>query len=254
MYETVRFIAGGRFISRDAWQHPERRIDSHELILVLQGRVALFIGDRFYCATPGQMLHLPPDVPHGGTERTEEPVSFYWIHFSGNSSTDPLPGEFAAERTSNRVEILCKQLLHCANSPEYPPDCSNYYMRLLLFELHIQRPASSPLSARVEEWIRTNCDRPIHVTDIASHFELNPDYLSRVFKKDHPEGLKEYLDSMRCQRIKKTLVSTDLPLQSIAQQYGFSDYKYFLKYFRFHEGITPTQYRKAYFNLHTNCK
>ena len=239
-------------MSREAWMHPARVIESHELIFVLQGNVSVYIGDRNYCAKPGQMLHIAPGIPHGGLALTAEPVSFYWIHFTGNTASDPLPNVFSDGNISNRVDILCKQLLHCANSREYPQDCADYYMRLLLFELYIQRPALSPLCARVEEWIRANCDRPILVADVASHFGLNPDYLSRVFKKEHPEGLKEYLDSVRCQRIKKTLSSTDLTLQEIAQQFGFSDYKYFLKYFRFHEGITPTQYRNAYYNLHTN--
>ena len=144
MYEDIQFVAGGKFVSRDTWQHPTRTIDSHELIFVLQGNVSMCIGDREYHAVPGQMLHVPPGISHGGTEPTEEAVSFYWIHFVGDAPSDPLPAEYAEAAASNRVEILCKQLLHCANSPEYPSDCANYYMRLLLFELHIQRPTSAP--------------------------------------------------------------------------------------------------------------
>ena len=254
MYEGIHFLAGGKFSSRDQWQHPHRRIDSHELIFVLQGTVNLFIDENTYRAEPGQLLHISPGAYHGGTGISTEPVSFYWLHFIGKADTDPLPEAFSDIRLLGRAEILCKQLLHCANSPEYPADCSDYYMRLLLFELHILRPSASPLCAQVEEWIRVNCDRPIRVSDVAAHFGLNADYLSRVFRKDHPEGLKQYLDNARCQQIKLELSSSNLSLQAIAEKYGFQEYKYFLKYFRFHEGITPTQYRKAYYNLHTNWK
>ena len=254
MYEQIKFLAGGRFSSRGEWKHPSRIIDSHELIFVLQGTVPVFVGDQSFCVESGQMLHIQPAVPHGGTAVSTEPVSFYWLHFNGESESDILPPAYASARDFSRAEIICKQLLHCANSPEYPADCADYYVRLLLFELHVQRPDSTPLCAAVEEWIRINIDRPIRVSDISAHFGLNPDYLSRVFRKYHQEGLKRYLDAARCQRIKQDLVSTDMSLQALSQKYGFSEYKYFLKYFRFHEGMTPTQYRQAYYSQHTNWK
>jgi AraC-like DNA-binding protein len=254
MYEHIKFLAGGRFTSRGEWKHPSRTIDSHELILVLQGTVPIFAGDHTYYLTPGQMLHIRPGVAHGGTEISTEPVIFYWLHFIGETDSDFLPLEFTDEIDFGRTVILCKQLLHCANAPEYPTDCADYFMRLLLFEVNVQRPESTPLCASVEEWIRINCDRHIRVSDIAAHFGLNVDYLSRVFSRNHPEGLKRYLDAVRCQQIKQDLASTDLSLQALAQKYGFSDYKYFLKYFRFHEGMTPTQYRQAYHSMHTNWK
>jgi len=254
MYEHVRFLAGGRFSSRGEWKHPSRAIDSHELIFVLQGTVPIFVGDRYYNLMPGQMLHIRPGVAHGGTEISTELVSFYWLHFIGETDADFLPSEFTDDIDFGRTVILCKQLLHCANAPEYPADCTDYFMRILLFELNVQRPDSTPLCTAVEEWIRINCDRPISVSDISDHFGLNADYLSRVFRKTHPEGLKRYLDAARCQLIKQDLASTDLSLQAIAQKYGFSDYKYFLKYFRLHEGMTPTQYRHAYHSMHTNWK
>ena len=43
-----------------------------------------------------------------------------------------------------------------------------------------------------------------------------------------------------------------LKRKEIAEKYGFSDYKYFLKYFKYHEGISPTEYRQTYYNLHMN--
>ena len=254
MYEQIKFLAGGRFSSRGEWKHPNRMIDSHELIFVLQGTVPIFVGDQYYMLTPGQMLHIRPGIAHGGTEISTQPVKFYWLHFIGETDVDFLPPEFTDEIDFGRAVILCKQLLHCANAPEYPVDCADYFMRLLLFEVNVQRPDSTPLCAAVEEWIRINCDWHIRVSYIAAHFGLNVDYLSRVFSRNHPEGLKRYLDAARCQQIKQDLASTDLSLQALARKYGFSDYKYFLKYFRFHEGITPTQYRQAYHSMHTNWK
>jgi len=254
MYEQVNFVSAGKFVSREEWLHPSRTIDSHELIIMLCGTAHMFVGSAAYDLTAGDVLHLPPGLPHGGTRHSAEPVSFYWIHFT--ETTDPLPPRLSHPNQLSSAEILCKQLLHCVNSDGYPSQCADYYVRILLMELLAQErrdaDASDPLCAALEAWVRGSCDRPIKVADAAAHFQFNADYLSRVFRRYHPEGLKAYIDAARCQRIKQDLASTDQTLQEIAQKYGFSDYKYFLKYFRFHEGLTPTEYRKAYYNTHIN--
>ena len=40
----------------------------------------------------------------------------------------------------------------------------------------------------------------------------------------------------------------------MAKAAGFDDYRAFLKFFRYHEGLTPTEFRNLYYNTHTNNK
>lgn len=258
MYDRVTFVSGGKFVSREPWKHQRRVLNDHELLLVLQGCVCMEVDHRAYTLKPGDLLHIRPGILHEGTQVSEAPVVFYWIHFIGTAEQDVLPAVVGRPAMLAQAEILIKQLLHCANTVEYPSECADYFVRLLLMELMVQQTrqsaASDPLCAAIEEWVRGNSDRPIKVSDAAVHFQFNPDYLNRVFRRFHPEGLKAYIDAVRCQRIKQDLVSTDLTLQELSQNYGFSDYKYFLKYFRIHEGITPSQYRSAYYRTHINCK
>lgn len=258
MHEAVHFISAGKFVSRSEWIHARRTIDSHELLFVLRGAVHMSVGAQQYDLMPGQLLHIRPDVVHAGTQVSTETVSFYWVHFSRQSPGAVLPPEHLQLRDPSRLEILCKQLLHYANTPGYPRDCADCCVRLILMELQFQNQedaaSANALCAAVEEWIRIHCDRPVKVADIARSFSFHPDYLSRVFRRHHPEGLKAYIDTVRCDKIKQALCDRERSLRDIAGEFGFEDYKYFLKYFRFHEGITPTAYRKAYYNTHMNCK
>jgi len=252
MYEDVRYVSAGRFISRDAWIHSSRTINTHELIIPISGQIPMAVAGREFCLVPGDVLYIAPGDPHWGTRVTTEPLSFYWIHFTGE--VPPIP-RFFQQAESSRIDILCKQLLHSAGSGDYPAEAADCFVRILLMELSVQHSAGTTpnvLCAAVEEWIRGNTDRPIRVSDVAAYFGFNPDYLNRVFRRYHPEGLKAYIDTVRCQRIRKDLSTTDLTLQQIAQKYGFRDYKYFLKYFRFHEGVTPTEFRNAYYKTHIN--
>jgi YesN/AraC family two-component response regulator len=92
------------------------------------------------------------------------------------------------------------------------------------------------------------------VADVARQFNYNEDYLSRVFKTFYPDGLKAHIDAVKMQRIKHDLINESISLADISARYSFGDYKYFLKYFKYHEGVSPTKYRQAYYNLHTNNK
>ena len=129
---------------------------------------------------------------------------------------------------------------------------------MFLAELNFLSVAKSnkndKLYSEVREWVRINSDEPLKVSDIAKRFGYNVDYLNRVFKIHYPQGLKAYIDSMRMQRIKQDLLGEHLSLKEISLKYKFDDYKYFLKYFKYHEGISPKDYRELYYNIHTNNK
>ncbi len=108
------------------------------------------------------------------------------------------------------------------------------------------------LTGEICEWIRNNCDLPIKARDVAEHFGYNVDYLLRLFKRTYPDGIKAYIDRERMKKIKHAVSEGEKTLCEIASGFSFSEYKYFLKYFKYHEGISPTKYRETYCNLHTN--
>lgn len=257
MYEKIKYIHGGKFISRGNWKHPERVIDSTEIIIVTKGTVYIAVDGREYVLTAGDVIRLDSGVRHGGTRMSTDEVSFYWIHFVGAEQNELPPVYFRPESTV-QAEVICRQLLHYANTEGYPRESADCLLRVLIMELTSENlrsgAGSHRLCATVKEWVRLNCDLPIKVSDVAEQFNYNEDYLNRVFRQFHPEGLKAYIDQMKMQNIKKDLITESMSLREIAQRYSFSDYKYFLKYFKYHEGISPTKYRQMYYNIHTNNK
>jgi len=257
MYENIRFIHGGKFVSRGQWKHPERIIDSTELIIVTKGFVHIALNSKEYTLSQGDVLRISPGIFHGGTKISTENVSFYWVHFNGAEENE-LPPVYYRPENIGQAELLVRQLLHYANTEGYPKICVDYLMRLLIIELTTdkQRVSASDhrLFSAVKEWIKANCDLPIKVSDIAAQFNYNEDYLNRVFRHFYPAGLKSYIDSIKLQKIKGDLINENLTLADIAAKYSFSEYKYFLKYFKYHEGISPTKYRQLYYNIHINNK
>ncbi len=98
----------------------------------------------------------------------------------------------------------------------------------------------------VVEWIRTHYDRPLSVAYIAEQFGYHPTYLTNVFKKYTGYPILTYINRIRIAVSKNLLANRTLSIYEIANTCGFSDEKYFMKLFKRYEGITPTQYRKAF--------
>ncbi len=77
-------------------------------------------------------------------------------------------------------------------------------------------------------------------------FHLNPQYISQLFKNEIGVNFLTYLTNIRMEKAKKLLLATALPITEIAEQAGYGDYRVFTKVFKKAEGVTPSQYRKAF--------
>lgn len=254
-YEEAVYVTAGKFTSREEWIHPSRVIDTNVLIYVTDGTVYLCEGYNEYILKKGDVIILEKNQRHYGFRPSKDTVSFYWMHFRAD-----IPSDNAVKTVSMsdeyQMNLLFKQLLHFSNTAEYPANMSDYLVRMILIEATVhftsevdKRP---PLITDICEWIRINRDKNIKVADIAAHFKYNEDYIARFFKQYYYKGLKSYIDAVKMKYIKELLMQTEYPLKEIAVMAGFEDYKYFLKFFTYHEEITPSQFRELYYNTHTN--
>lgn len=255
---NVKYKHGGRFTSRSEWIHPRRSIDTFELIVVVEGCVYIE-EDVPHVLTPGTVILLEPGKTHEGYQSSPDKVVFYWIHFESDC-TETYDGleKSLCLRDPYAVTLLCRQLLSYAEAAdgEYDRSVLDALLHVLICELDKQgREAKNDLNSlacRIHEWIRINADQAITVESVSKHFGYNVDYLSRLFRKHFGHGLKAEIDEMKLREMKKLLLDTDLTLCEVAQKTGIGDYKLFLKFFKYHEGITPSDFRRIYRVMHTN--
>ena len=164
----------------------------------------------------------------------------------------PEHGRLSLEK---RSYLLFAQLLDFAKRENYLVTWRCHYaLSLLLLEVtHESFEISQFLDTQIPayvldivEWIRTHYDQPLTVSSIAEHFGYHPTYLSAIFKKYTGAPILTYLNRTRISVAKNLLLNRQLSILQIACMCGFTDEKYFMKLFKRQEGITPTQYRKAF--------
>jgi AraC-like DNA-binding protein len=245
MLESVSHISCGKFISREEWIHPSRKEKTYEILFVTKGKVLIAEEEAEYSLGENEVLILEPKKKHFGTEKSRD-TQFFWLHFSGLDAIPEGKKHLKIENSYNLL-LLFKQILSYTIDHK-PAEALDYLTRLILLELFCENLSfdSDYMVEKASAWIRANRDRAITVKDLARHFGYNEDYLNRSFKAHYGKPIKSYIDRERIGFIKQLLLEDALTLAEVAQKTGFQDYKYFLKYFKYHEGITPTEFKLTY--------
>lgn len=243
----------GEFHSDGEWIHPARTINSYELIYVLRGTVAITEGGTPYELGENQMLLLRPGVLHAGTYPTQEPVAFYWFHFRTDLAVELVPN---AGADPYDIKALLKRLLHIANTPLYPAAAADAAGLLILQELLHRNAAGaaagSALANRIAEYVRIHADRPLTVAGVAQEFGYNPDHVGKLFRASFRVGLKEHIDQQRLRLARDLLLTTGLSVKEIAVRLGWRSENHFVKFFVYHEEISPARFRNRWRGTHWN--
>ena len=107
-----------------------------------------------------------------------------------------------------------------------------------------QLPSSPSVLEKIQDFVKTNLYSPITREDVANAVFLNPDYLSKLFKKEMGEGLTSYITRLKIAEAKRLLLQTEIPISTIASDLGYSNFSYFSKLFKKETGKTPNEYRQ----------
>ncbi len=263
MIPNVKFYSAGHFTSRERWRHPVTTRRTWEFIYMTEGEAHIYAGEESFSLKAGDALLLPSGIEHGGSEYSAERVSFIWMHFlaedaAAEAHLASLP-RLVKSVGSTPLPSLARTLLHKSRLSVYKKDLLDTSAALFVLEYETWARVSSldgggELVQRVSEWVRINSDKPLTVKDVACEFGYNPDYLSSLFRRKTGGSLKAIIDEGRMNALRTELLTTDTPLKQIAMDHAFADYKSFLKFFTYHEGMTPTEYREACYMTHKNNK
>jgi two-component system response regulator YesN len=100
------------------------------------------------------------------------------------------------------------------------------------------------LVKQVIQYINEHLEDEIHRDDLADHVHLNADYLTRIFKKETGQTLKEYVIEQKIQEAKSLLRTTNLPVSIIAAKVGYCNFSHFSYTYKKIMGITPQEERQ----------
>ena len=248
---TLKYSYMGHFIGGEKWRHPEISVSTYEIIFVTEGEVYIEEDGKFYLLTEGDMLCLRPNLMHRGYKETDN-TRFYWLHFFADNYDDLGIYHHRAVDIHN-FKLFFRQLNHLAQ------DESNYALiecklAAFLLETAAEVKKKNKLFSDISEHIRINIAAAPTVLEVAEHFRYNPDHLSRVFAKNCGIPLKAYISRERNAYVKHLLLSTNMTIREIACAASFESDNALIKFFKYNNGFTPTEFRSNFHASHTNNK
>jgi AraC-like DNA-binding protein len=258
---------GGLFTSRGRGKHPERVLESFELIMVRSGKLKLREEERRFTLGPGEAMLLWPGRQHQGIGRLPAGLQFYWVHFRCDTPAHEPDGhtELQVPQTvkltrPDRMEELFRRFLDDQEAGNADSLQTSAYLILMLAEMRPTQDADeadkkiSRMASRADAFIQANFHKPIYPASIANKFNLNVDYIGRIYKQSFRITLTEAIRRRRLKQAREHLLHSDANMNEIAHDCGFGTSTYFRRSFKQSEGISPTRWRALHSSYRTNTQ
>lgn len=118
-----------------------------------------------------------------------------------------------------------------------------YYLDLLLQELHREMDAPNYAVHRVKQYIEEHYQEELTLNFLADQVYLSPNYLSNMFTKVTGCSLNKYIKRLRMRKSRELLLNTNMKIADIGKAVGYPTTSYFIKTFQAMHGVTPMNYR-----------
>jgi AraC family transcriptional regulator len=99
--------------------------------------------------------------------------------------------------------------------------------------------------AQVVDYIETNLEDPLTLSELAAVCNLSPSHFARRFKATTGLPPHQYLIAVRVNRAKRLLATQGQAIVDIAYACGFTHQEHMTRIFRRQTGMTPASYRRA---------
>lgn len=242
------------------WRIAPRVLLDHELVLITGGRGRITIENNVCALKHGMLLYLHPGLKHSMTSCSDNPMSFYGIHFCYaiancfnnewvcENSNEALPIKNISEVVAYpKIETIFKRINNCWNEKNlgFEMICRGALLEILYSVFHNSEDKySSRLAAEtLIAYINKNLNKKLTVEELARIVKLSPDYLSVQFKTITGFTIIQYINQCRIDKAKVLLFDSEMRIKDIATKVGFSDEFYFSKTFKKYEGISPRSFR-----------
>lgn len=114
------------------------------------------------------------------------------------------------------------------------------------YQAQLARLVPGSMAEKLNRYLETHLAEPIGSDELCRELEISRTSLYHLAKESYGCGAAEQLTRMRMQKAAVLLTVSDLTIEEISRQCGYSDYEYFFRVFRKRMGQTPKSYRTQY--------
>ncbi len=255
------------------WKYEAHSHSAVEITLTLEGSVEYTVNGVPYTVRKDEILIVPGEELHGlSMQGTSSRLLFllepdplislrdlrvypglfdrvFYLHDGSEAHTRIRELLLKIHRYSKEQEIAWNALAYGCLIQLYAILSQHYLSGVIARKKEPVRTVDQEVITSSMIYINEHFQEPLSLDDVAAFAGFSRYYFSRSFKKHTGYFFKDYLCRKRIQAAIDLLVSTDLPIRTIAEQSGFGSVATFNRVFLEKNGCTPTRYRAIYGHL-----
>lgn len=108
-------------------------------------------------------------------------------------------------------------------------------------------PPNTEPSIDLLNYVHQNIYKPeaLKAIKMATAFHVSPTYISAYFKNKTGQSIQQYTIAYKIKLIQTRLKFTNMQINEIVNEFGFSDASHLNRLFKKYTGLNPTDYKKA---------
>jgi AraC-like DNA-binding protein len=238
------------------------------LVYCVKGGGWCELAGHLHTVRAGELLVLPPDMPHTCGAHLSNPWTIHWAQAAGDSLHEYLNelgvsvkvplvwmgDDLQLARLFNEVLRTLEQgssflnLLHASHTLAH-------LLAVMIRHRHEKTRDTSDSVQKVAEgiiYMSEHLDQPMRVGALAALANLSPAHFTVLFKEQTGCSPRDYLHLLRIHRACQLLRSSTLSVKEIATRLGYQDQFHFSRQFKAFQGVSPSEYREGSSSSPTN--
>lgn len=252
----------------------ERKNTFFEMVFVLSGKGIQRINQHQLPYAADKLFLIFPEDTHGFS--VTEPTCFFFIRFHKSylatqqeewvrklefifNNHNHLPGCILKNTVDKPLIRSLVEALHREKEQSYPQrqevitQLLNTVITIAARNITLAAPTAAhtpegTTAATLVNYVHSYIYQPekLRATQIAQHFHVAPGYISEYFKKQVGESLQQYITTYKIKLLETRLAFTNMRLNEIATELGFTDESHLHRIFKKYKGISPTAFRRQH--------
>lgn len=222
------------------------------MYIIEKGKCEYKIGDSTGQANQNSVLICPPHMIFN--RKVIEPITFHFFRFNFQTDLYDLSNTSGIlTDASSRILDDCLIFQRLQFQKDHKSDeMRNHFLNDIFYTYMFSKQKNlfslkymqdSTTIEKAINYMYTNFKNSINIENVAANLGWSPAYFSRKFREHVGVCPVQYLEEIKLQTVEKMLINTDLTIEEIAQETGFSNGLYLSKRFTKYTKVSPSRFR-----------
>lgn len=258
-YCPPHILLAHQFVASESWRMPERTLKYHEIQYTTEGEGCIQVEDVAYEVKQGDLLYIPPHLPHSAWKYPHAPYACISVSFHfGGTQEPPLPFMRAATLFAGVGELPVQRRLRRLVAFKHQPgvasilECQSELLGVLADLSRLaaegdggnhERKRNAGAVLQIKNHLLEHYREPLRLENLEELTGFTPNYVIRIFKDATGMTPFQYVRWARLQKALELAFHTPMTVGEIASEVGYADVHAFGKMFKKSMGSTLSAYR-----------